>query len=557
MSHSFIPFSGGQCSGTFCWGLQLSAWFIGMASQHPLTPAYFLLSGWLCCRVLPRVTCSSRPQASVCSLPSWRLWIQFSSVQSLSRVRLFATPWITARQASLSINNSRSSLWLTSIESVMPSSHLILCRPLLHLPPIPPSIRVFCNESTLHMRWPKYWSFSFSIIPSKEHPGLISFRMDWLDLLAVPGTLKSLLQHHSSKASILPRSAFFTVQLSHPYMTTGKTTALSRLWIKWLYIKVQCYDGSQALDAEPTVGPFAVQSFSGAFVSWKLLGGWAWDEINACLLGEISDAGQASERGKEVWLAGCLQHCPCWISYRVAHANGCILLSFLSLESRRGWRRDQSLCFSEEMIVLSSPLPTSHRAIRVWQRIGCPRQWPLLWECSPRGRFWGNVEVWGPACGGCSGQEMETSQKCHMEETASLGMLSVFWSFLPSCWGPFRVTESLWFWGQINLPACSLILPCWNSSIGSWESCLRSCKNKMMKCNLVHCKLHESGHRVRNLCGIPLLHWQMDTQLMILLEVGWPPVDDQEVIHGWRGVGPLWVNSFQLFPSFFTWVIPF
>ena len=110
----------------------------------------------------------------------------------------------------------------------MPSSHLILCHPLLLLPPIPPSIRVFSNESTLHMRWPKYWSFSFSIIPSNEHPGLISFRMDWMDLLAVPGTLKSLLQHHSSKASILWRSAFFTVQLSHPYMTTGKTIALTR-----------------------------------------------------------------------------------------------------------------------------------------------------------------------------------------------------------------------------------------------------------------------------------------------------------------------------------------
>ena len=152
----------------------------------------------------------------------------FSSVQSLSRVRLFATPWIAARQASLSITKSRSSLRLTSIESVIPSSNLILCRPLLLLPPIPPSIRVFPNESTLRMRWPKYWSFSFSIIPSKEIPGLISFRMDWLDLLAVQGILKSLLQHHSSKASILQRSAFFTVQLSHPYMTTGKTIALTR-----------------------------------------------------------------------------------------------------------------------------------------------------------------------------------------------------------------------------------------------------------------------------------------------------------------------------------------
>ena len=151
-----------------------------------------------------------------------------SSVQLLSCVRLFATPWIAARQASLSITNSQSSLRLKSIESVMPSSHLILCRPLLLLPPIPPSIRVFSDESTLHMRWPKYWSFSFSIIPSKEIPGLISFRMDWLDLLAVQGTFKSLLQHHTSKASILQCSAFFTLQLSHPYMTTGKTIALTR-----------------------------------------------------------------------------------------------------------------------------------------------------------------------------------------------------------------------------------------------------------------------------------------------------------------------------------------
>ena len=121
-----------------------------------------------------------------------------------------------------------SSPKLLPIESVMPSSHLILCRPILFLPPIPPSIRVFSNESTLRMRWPNYWSLSFSISPSKEHPGLISFRMDWLDLLAVQGTLKSLLQHHSSKASILWRSAFFTVQLSHPYMTTGKTIDLTR-----------------------------------------------------------------------------------------------------------------------------------------------------------------------------------------------------------------------------------------------------------------------------------------------------------------------------------------
>ena len=153
--------------------------------------------------------------------------IQFSSVQLLSRVQLFVTLWIAALQDSLPITNSRSSLRLTSIESVMPSSHLILCRPLLLLSSIPPSIRVFSNESTLYMRWPKYWSFSLSIIPSKEIPGLI-FRMDWLDLLAVQGTLKSLLQHHSLKASILQWSALFTVQLSHPYMTTGKIIALTR-----------------------------------------------------------------------------------------------------------------------------------------------------------------------------------------------------------------------------------------------------------------------------------------------------------------------------------------
>ena len=151
--------------------------------------------------------------------------VQFSSVQSLSHVQLFAAPWIASHQASLSITNSQSSPKLMSIESVMPASHLILCCPLFLLPLIPPSIRVFTSESTLHMRWPKYWSFSFSIIPYKEHPGLISFRMDWLDLLAVQGTLKSLLQHHNSKASILWCSAFFTVQLLHPYMTTGKTIA--------------------------------------------------------------------------------------------------------------------------------------------------------------------------------------------------------------------------------------------------------------------------------------------------------------------------------------------
>ena len=154
------------------------------------------------------------------------------SVQSLSHVRLFATPWVAARQASLSITNSWSSPKLMCIESVMPSSHLILCHPLYLLPPIPPSIMVFSSESTLHMRWPKYWSFSLSISPSNELPGLVSFRMDWLDLLAIQGTIKSLFQHHSSKASILQRSAFFTVQHSHPYMTTGKTTPLNR----WTFV---------------------------------------------------------------------------------------------------------------------------------------------------------------------------------------------------------------------------------------------------------------------------------------------------------------------------------
>ena len=153
------------------------------------------------------------------------------SVQSLSHVWLFVTPWTAARQASLSITNSQSMPRLMSIQSVMPSNHLILCGPLLLLPSIFPSIRVFSKESVLHIRWPKYWSFSF-INPSNEQSGLISFRIDWLDLLAVQGTLKSLLQHHSSKASILWCSAFLIVQLSHPYMTTGKTIALTR----WTFV---------------------------------------------------------------------------------------------------------------------------------------------------------------------------------------------------------------------------------------------------------------------------------------------------------------------------------
>ena len=152
----------------------------------------------------------------------------FSSVQSLSRVWLFVTPRTAACQVSLSITSSRSSPKPMSIESVMPSNHLILCHPFLLLPSVFPSIRVFSNESALHIRWPKYWSFSFNISPSNEYSGLISFRMDWFDLLAVQGTLKSRLQHHSSKASILWRSAFFIVQFSHPYMTTGKTIALTR-----------------------------------------------------------------------------------------------------------------------------------------------------------------------------------------------------------------------------------------------------------------------------------------------------------------------------------------
>ena len=154
------------------------------------------------------------------------------SVQSLSRVQLFATPWTAARQASLSIPNSQSLLKLRSIQSVMPSNHLILCHLLLLLPSIFPSIKVFSNESVLRIRWPKYQSFSFSISPSNEYSALISFRMDWLDYHAVQGTLKSLLQHHSSKASVLRHSAFFIVQLSHPHMTTGKTIALTR----WTFV---------------------------------------------------------------------------------------------------------------------------------------------------------------------------------------------------------------------------------------------------------------------------------------------------------------------------------
>ena len=161
----------------------------------------------------------------------WKTCWSFSSVLLLSRVRLFVTPWIAAHQASLSITNSQSLLTLVSFESVMPSNHLILCRPLLLLPLIFPSISVFSNKSVLHIRWPKCRSFSFSISPSSGYSGLISFRMDWFDLLVVQGTLKGL-QHHSSKASILQCSAFFLVQLSHPYMTTGKIIALTR----WTFV---------------------------------------------------------------------------------------------------------------------------------------------------------------------------------------------------------------------------------------------------------------------------------------------------------------------------------
>ena len=175
--------------------------------------------------------------SAVCKISHWPCHFfsdAFSvfSVQSLSRVQLFVTPWTAAHQASLSITNSRSLLKLISFELVMLSNHLIFCRPLLLPPSIFPSIKVFFNDSVLHIRWAKYWSFSFSISPSNAYSGLISFRKDWLDLPSVQGTLKSLLQHHSSKASILQHSAFFIIQLSHPYMTTGKTIALTR----WTFV---------------------------------------------------------------------------------------------------------------------------------------------------------------------------------------------------------------------------------------------------------------------------------------------------------------------------------
>ena len=162
------------------------------------------------------------------SLILLKFLIKQSSIQSLSCVQLFVNPWTAIHQASLSITNSWSLLKLMFIESLMPSNHLILCHPILLLPSVFPGIRVFSNESALHIRWPKYWSFSFNISSSKEYSELISFRMDWLDLLAVQGTLKSLLQHHSSTTSIIQRSTFFIVQLSYSYTTTGNTIALTR-----------------------------------------------------------------------------------------------------------------------------------------------------------------------------------------------------------------------------------------------------------------------------------------------------------------------------------------
>ena len=180
---------------------------------------------------LPTKSIQSRLRSFPWSKMVVESWTINKAVQVLSCVRLFVTPWTAATQASLCITNSWSLLNFMSIKSVMPSNHLILCHPLL-LPSVFPSIRVFSNGSVLLIRWPKYWSFSFYISPFNEHLGLISFRMNWLDLLAVQGTLKSLLQHHSLKASILQPSAFFIVQLSHPYMTTGKTIALTR----WTFV---------------------------------------------------------------------------------------------------------------------------------------------------------------------------------------------------------------------------------------------------------------------------------------------------------------------------------
>ena len=235
------------------------------------------------------------------------LWIetiypisQFSSVQSLSCVWLFATPWIPKRQASLSITNSRSLLKLMPIESVMPSSHLILYRPFLLLPPTPPNIRVFSNESALPMRWPKYWSFRFSISPSSEHPGLISFRMDWLDHLAVQGTLKSLLQRDSSKASIFRHSAFFTVQLSHPYMTTGKTIALTR---RTFVEEVRSLLFNMLSRLVITFLP----SSKRLLISW--LQPWILHEV--CNF--IANRWWENENNDRLYFLGLQNHCGCWL----------------------------------------------------------------------------------------------------------------------------------------------------------------------------------------------------------------------------------------------------
>ena len=217
------------------------------------------------------------PPISFC----WSLPLQFNSVQLLSHVRLFAIPWTAACQASLSITNSRSLPTLMSIELVMPSSHLILCHPLLLLPSIFPRIKVFSNESALRMRWPKDWSFSFNISPSNKHPGLISFRMDWLDLLAVQGTLRSLLQHHSSKASILLCSAFFIVQLSHPYMTTGKTIALTR---RTFVDKVMSKLFNMLQRSAPVKFPRFNQSITMLALTVLDSEAYAFHEFTACLL---------------------------------------------------------------------------------------------------------------------------------------------------------------------------------------------------------------------------------------------------------------------------------
>ena len=209
-------------SGLFNAGfLRLRLWhfLIAVVDCSPSGPS---VCGILQARILEWAAIPLSRRSASCYL---RCHLKISSVQSLSCVWLFATPWTAACQASLSLTSSQNFLKLMSIKLVMPSNHLILCRPLLLPPSICPSIRVFANESVLRIKWPKYWSFSFSISPSNEYSGLISFRMDWLDLFAVQGTLKSLLQHHSSKASILQHSAFFIVQLSHPYITIGKTIA--------------------------------------------------------------------------------------------------------------------------------------------------------------------------------------------------------------------------------------------------------------------------------------------------------------------------------------------